>query len=62
MDEESERQLSTYEKWSVVRHAAEQVLAVYANRSNSRWVEEQAWEAPHVIDASQAAASGRFCA
>jgi hypothetical protein len=58
MDEESERQLTTYEKWAVIRNAAEQVLQVYANRSNARSIESENWEAPTVLDVRTGAASG----
>lgn len=58
-DEEQERTLTTYDKWQVVRHAAEQVLSVYANRSNARWLEKEAWTAPTILDTNAVAASGR---
>ncbi len=67
MDEESEKQLTTYEKWAVIRHAAEQVLQVYANRSNARNIESEDWTAPNVLNVKSGAASGarqrpwRFC-
>lgn len=57
-DEEHERQLTTYDKWRVVRHAAEQVLSVYANRSNAKWMESEQWTAPTVVDANKFSGSG----
>ncbi|EFJ42867.1 hypothetical protein VOLCADRAFT_119275 [Volvox carteri f. nagariensis] len=56
-DEEEERVMTTYQKWQIIRHAAEQVLAVYANRSNSQWIEDASWAAPHVINTTAASAS-----
>lgn len=57
-DEEAEQQLTTYEKWEVIRHAAEQMLQVYANRSNSSWIEAEQWKRPNVVDAATIAQSG----
>lgn len=37
-----------------------QVLQVYANRSNARWLEAESWGPPNVVDANHAAASGKF--
>ncbi|GLI69288.1 hypothetical protein VaNZ11_013871, partial [Volvox africanus] len=56
-DEEEERVLTTYQKWQIIRHAAEQVLAVYANRSNSQWIEDEYWAPPNVINTTAASAS-----
>ncbi len=56
-DEDSERQLTTYDKWTVIRQAAEQVLQVYTNRSNARVAEEELWCAPSVLDVRTGAAS-----
>ncbi|GIL86770.1 hypothetical protein Vretimale_15639 [Volvox reticuliferus] len=56
-DEEEERVLTTYQKWQIIRHAAEQVLAVYANRSNSQWIEDENWAPPNVINTTAASAS-----
>eukprot|EP00798_Chlamydomonas_sp_ICE-L_P012618 gene12618-15846_t len=49
-DEQTEKTLTTYEKWSVVRSAAEQVLQVYANRANSSWIEAEDWCPPTPLD------------
>eukprot|EP00798_Chlamydomonas_sp_ICE-L_P002355 gene2355-8663_t len=56
-DEDSEKQLTTYEKWSVVRIAAEQVLQTYANKANSSWVENESWTSPKVLDGNASAAA-----
>ncbi|KAG2448232.1 hypothetical protein HYH02_006817 [Chlamydomonas schloesseri] len=56
-DEEEERVLPTYQKWQIIRHAAEQVLAVYANRSNSQWIEDESWAPPNVVNTTAASAS-----
>ncbi|KAG2489618.1 hypothetical protein HYH03_011898 [Edaphochlamys debaryana] len=56
-DEEEERVLPTYQKWQIIRHAAEQVLAVYANRSNSQWIEDESWGPPNVVNTTAASAS-----
>ncbi|GLC69880.1 hypothetical protein PLESTF_000890900 [Pleodorina starrii] len=56
-DEEEERVLTTYQKWQIIRHAAEQVLAVYANRSNSQWIEDERWAPPNVINTTAASGS-----
>ena len=58
-DEEAEKNLTTYEKWQVVRNAAEQVLQVYANRANATWIEEERWGPPNVIDVNAASANGK---
>ncbi|KXZ56979.1 hypothetical protein GPECTOR_1g884 [Gonium pectorale] len=56
-DEEEERVLPTYQKWQIIRAAAEQVLAVYANRSNSQWIEDESWGPPNVVNTTAASAS-----
>ena len=55
-----ERVLPTYQKWQIIRHAAEQVLAVYANRSNSQWIEDESWAAPNVVNTTAASASSEW--
>jgi hypothetical protein len=60
MDEDSEKQLTTYEKWGAIKHAAEQVLQVYCNRSNARVVEAEEWCAPAVLDVKTGIASGQI--
>jgi hypothetical protein len=59
-DEESEKQLTTYEKWAVVRNAAEQVLQVYANRANAQWIETEEWSSPEVLNANNGCASSAW--
>ncbi|KAJ9515538.1 hypothetical protein QJQ45_021643, partial [Haematococcus lacustris] len=51
------KHLTVQEKWALVRHAAEQVLQVYTNRSNARWVESQRWGPAQVLDATATSAS-----
>lgn len=54
--------MPTYQKWQIIRHAAEQVLAVYANRSNSQWIEDEQWGAPNVVNTTAVSASSERCA